>query len=251
MKKLFTLMVVLLMFVFSNIAIANNNLSGDVTTEVANNFVWRGMEFSNEDITFIPQLNLNVHPFSKNNTVYMSTVGTYGKMDDTNTELYFKTFELGFERIIYKGLYARVGYYNAEIDVNTLFGDSIYEMYVQVGYNYNYKIFEFSPFYKFSKDTDNDNYNYHEVGAVLGMYKKIYASYTASYVEDIVTNNDDWFGGKVKIWVQLPLTNTVFVQPSVSYTYGLSDTSKDFFSEFNSDGDGVFSYGAVVGINFN
>lgn len=253
MKRLVVLMVMLFMLVFGSAAMAETTFDGGFSADLTSDFVWRGMKMSSDDLSLAPKFNFNIHPFSVENTVYFNMTGVYGDFGSNDSDFYFKNIDLGFERVLYKGLYAQVGYNNVTMDdffTNTMFDKNVHEMYAQIGYDFTYDDVSFGPFYRFSKDVENYDWNYHEAGIIVDWNKQLFASYTVSYMEDMRTDMNEWVNGEAKVWAVMPLTETVYVKPMVGYSHAMSDQSEAFLTNFNAGSDEVWFTAVSVGFTF-
>jgi len=259
-KKLFAVVLVLCMALMGTSAFADNlNLSGGASLGIATDTIWRGMKLSSDDqtFTFQPSAYLKLQPYSKDNTLYFNVSGAYDEFVPTMTNMYLIEADLGFKKNIYKGFVGGIGYYNAKLNgINIIFGDNISEIYLTAGYNFEFKDFSVNPFYRFSRDISTKDltsaaWNIHAIGVTVDWKDLIFASYFASYLQDIGNDTNAFLDGEGKLWGKVNIFPSVYITPMVGFSQPLSDVAKVSLAAFNGSDDILYFGSVAVSIEFD
>ncbi len=247
MKKYPVFIMVLILTVFLSIAFANGpQVGGSASVGIFSNYVWRGQKLSNSYV-IQPSVGITYNGFGANLWAnYDSDYNDQGEHTETDLTL---DYSFNYERFSFDAGYI---YYALEGV------DDTQEVYFSVSYDIVLNP-TLTVYYDF--DEGKGGFVIASVGYDFELPYKSTLSLgaSASYnlnnkvmgYDSVGDDFSNFYNGEVSASLSIPVWKTVTVEPSIAYSFPLSNDAEDALQSIGDDGDDDIIYGGVtITLNF-
>lgn len=241
LKVFFLTVTMVLTIVMGTVYAKEQTVGSTASVSVFSNYVWRGQKLSN---SFVVQPSVSVSYDSFNFSIWSNMDSDYNDTFEHTETDFTLDYAFSVEKFTFSTGYI---YYGLEGAADTQ------EIYLSVGYD-----MPLSPTLAVYYDFDEGEGGFvvasvgHSVEVVSGISLNLGAS--ASYdlnnkVMGYDKNGDEFsnfYNAEVSASVTIPVDKSFSIEPSVAYSFPLSNDAEDALQAINDDGDKDIIYGGLT-----